>query len=512
MSPSAPAHTRLRTSRRARRDGEPFPLRRRERNRLPVERERSGVSTLALVALATLAGAVARLLMTHGLSLEEITLVDQAHLTFGGLITRLARHGVHPPLVPVLEWCIVRTLGDGELAVRLPALVAGIALVPAVAWLARELFDRRTATIAAALAAVMPVLVWYSQDASGYELVALFGTLALTGAVRAGRGGDARDWALHAVAASLAVWADWSGAFVVLATELVLMITVLDTSHSPSERRRLLIGWGLGTLALACQLAVLGLLFASQLTHAGGLSGVATVSATGVTFYTVVSNVSWALFGFPPSAVTTGFSAVWPLGMLASLVLIGRGVSRSGWLLLLGALVVALATLLLGIAVPGAFDVRYALAAVPPITILFAALASTWPRSQLGRMLVVLTLLALLTGALVVQQLDPQNPRRYDYTQALGPVTREVHRGDAVLYEPADLGIVLRHDAPTLHAAPLTTRLPTRAQAGNVFVITSFTGQGALRRLLDRELGALRATRRLVRHRSYPGVQVWWFR
>jgi hypothetical protein len=45
-----------------------------------------------------------------------------------------------------------------------------------------------------------------------------------------------------------------------------------------------------------------------------------------------------------------------------------------------------------------------------------------------------------------------------------------------------------------------------------VFVITSFENSPRLLALRDRELGALRATRHLVSHQSYPGVEVWWFR
>jgi len=45
-----------------------------------------------------------------------------------------------------------------------------------------------------------------------------------------------------------------------------------------------------------------------------------------------------------------------------------------------------------------------------------------------------------------------------------------------------------------------------------VFIITSFENSPRLLALRNREIGALRATRHLVRYRSYPGVEVWWFR
>jgi hypothetical protein len=66
-----------------------------------------------------------------------------------------------------------RLFGDGLLAVRLPALVAGIALVPAVYAAARSLYDRESGLVAAALTAVSAPLVEYSVNARGYTLVCL---------------------------------------------------------------------------------------------------------------------------------------------------------------------------------------------------------------------------------------------------------------------------------------------------------------------------------------------------
>ena len=82
-------------------------------------------------------------------------------------------------------WLTVRAFGDGELAVRLPSLIAGTLVIPALYELGRELYDRRTGLVAAAFAAVSPLLIWYSQEARMYAFVALFGLLALLTQLRA---------------------------------------------------------------------------------------------------------------------------------------------------------------------------------------------------------------------------------------------------------------------------------------------------------------------------------------
>lgn len=467
---------------------------------------------MVLVTALTLVGAGIRVAATHGLSAEEIRNGDQAHQSLDNLLTGLAHGGVKPPLLPVIEWCIVRLAGDGDLLVRLPALVAGVLLIPVTAWLADELFDRRTAVVAALLTAVGPILVWYSQDATGYQLVALFGTLTVLAAVRAIRRGRTVDWALHAVAAALTVWSDWSGVLIVAATELVLLMELYRRRRTGAPVRPFLRGWGLATLALAYQLAPLGLLFASQLNSSGGLTGVTTVSASGVSFNDAVSNLVWALFGFHASAVTTALAAAWPLAMLASLVLLGRGTDRRFTLLLVCGLVPVLGVLALGIAVPGAFDVRYGIAAVPPLVVLFSRMATAWPRGRTPRLLVIATIVIVLVGSLVDQQVDSGNPRAFDYRKALQRVEKEAGPRAAVFYDPASLDIVFAHFAPGLDASPLTKHLPTRLQAGNVFVITSGADSGAPLALRNREIGALNATRRLVSHHTYPGVEVWRYR
>lgn len=491
--------------------GEPFPLTPRARARLPIA---SGISTgraLTWVLALMVAGTGIRVAAARDLSAEEIRTVDQAHLSFGDLLSSLSHRGVKPPLLPALDWLTVRVAGSGDFWIRFPSLVAGVALIPVTAWLASELFGHTAAAVAALLAAVAPILVWYSQEATGYALVALFGTLALTGAVRAARDGRARDWSLHTLAAALAVCADWSGIFVVVATEAALLLALLQRRRQGAPLRPSARGWAVASLALAALLTPLGFLLAAQLGH-GGLAAVTTVSASGVDFYPAVSNLSWALFGFHPTAVTTALAAAWPLAMLVSLALLGRGTSRRFTLLLVAALVPALAVLALGIAVPGAFDVRYGIAAVPPLIVLFARMATAWTRTRSGRRLFVAALVIVLAGALVDQQADAGNPRRFDYRQALDQVRREAGPGAAVFYDPASLRLVLAHYAPSLDARPLTTRLPTRREAGSVFVIASGADSGAPLALRFREIGALDATRRLVGFHRYPGVQVWRYR
>src|SRR5262249_60139455 len=99
-----------------------------------------------------------------------------------------------PPLSFVILWATTRAFGYGEVAVRLPSIIAGTLLVPALFIAGRALFDRRAGLLAATLGAVAPLVVWYSQEARMYLLVMLFATLAVWAQARILNDGRARDW------------------------------------------------------------------------------------------------------------------------------------------------------------------------------------------------------------------------------------------------------------------------------------------------------------------------------
>lgn len=476
------------------------PLRRRE--------DVSGRTSLLLLAAAIAIAAAIRLALPRGLWLDEAISVHQAHLGLGAMLQELAQTDRHPPLYPLVLWATVHLGGTSDLALRLPSIVAGVLVVPALFALGRELYDRRTAVLAALLGAISPLLVWYAQEARMYGFVTLFAVLAVLGAARAMRNGRVLDWALYALAASLLLWTHWFAGLVVVCTQVAFAV------HAWRQRpgRRFAIGWGLSVAALAWQAVVLGTMALDQV-HAtgtgGGYAGAAG-GGTGVSFYTVTANLTWILGGFQPPHVTELLSAVWPLGMLAALFVLGRRASHSTKLLLLCAFGPLLALLVLGFANPSIFEVRYFIAAVPLVVLLLArTIADTRPGT--GRWLVGAGIAALLLVALGVQQLDPANPRRYDEREAIAAARHAMGPRDVLLYEPPELGYLLERYAPDLQARPLDGALPTRRQAPHVVVLASFLDQARYKRVVDRQLGALRYARKPVPMADKPGVKLWRF-
>ncbi|HEY2217039.1 MAG TPA: glycosyltransferase family 39 protein, partial [Solirubrobacteraceae bacterium] len=115
---------------------------------------------------------------------EAFTPVHVFHSGLGATMHSVVHSENTPPLWYLLAWVDVRLFGDGALALRLPSALAGIATVPVVWAIGSELAGRRTALIAAALVAVNPLFIWYSQEARAYGLFVLFSALALLCFVR----------------------------------------------------------------------------------------------------------------------------------------------------------------------------------------------------------------------------------------------------------------------------------------------------------------------------------------
>ena len=101
----------------------------------------------------------------------------------------------------------VTVFGNEPWAVRLPALVAGIALVPATFALGRVLYGRIAALLAAALVAGSSTLVEYSTNARGYTLVALATVVLFLAAARALENDSVGAWGVVPIVGALGLYA-----------------------------------------------------------------------------------------------------------------------------------------------------------------------------------------------------------------------------------------------------------------------------------------------------------------
>jgi 4-amino-4-deoxy-L-arabinose transferase-like glycosyltransferase len=110
-----------------------------------------------------------------------------------------------PPLYYAVAWLWTQVTGTGEVGLRSVSAVAGVATVPVAYLLGAELRSRRAGIVAAALVAVNPMLLWYSQEARAYALFVLLSAISLLYCVRAAERGRRRDSIGWGVASALAL-------------------------------------------------------------------------------------------------------------------------------------------------------------------------------------------------------------------------------------------------------------------------------------------------------------------
>ncbi len=305
-----------------------------------------------------------------------------------------AREGITPPYF-VLMWGWARVVGDGDAALRSLSALAGVATVPVAYAIARQLGQRpRVARGAALLVAVNPLLVWYSQEARPYSLLALLGALSLLAAIRADQRGRRSDLLWWGVAGAAAVAVHYFAAFLVLGE----VIALLARRRVPP---RLVLVGGAPIVLVLLALVPVALEQHSHAANRDWISGFA-LSAR------LEEAGRSSLVGPSP-----GVDRLW-LAPLVVIVIAGAVTARrtarrdrrvAGALALLGAVAVAppLGAALAGIDV---FLGRYLLAAAVPVAVALAVLLLAAPGARLG-MAAVLVVAALWVAADAAVARDP---------------------------------------------------------------------------------------------------------
>ena len=142
---------------------------------------------------------------------------------FGGMLAAIPETERTPPLYYVLAWGWTRIFGLGEAGVRSFSALVGIALIVVAYCAGRELFSRRVGIVAAALVATNPFLIWYSQEARAYALLALLGGLSFLFFLRARAGKEhALPW--WSAMSALALLTHYYAVFLVAAEAACLLL------------------------------------------------------------------------------------------------------------------------------------------------------------------------------------------------------------------------------------------------------------------------------------------------
>jgi mannosyltransferase len=296
---------------------------------------------------------------------EIITVARVLPGSFRHMFDQIRKSESNPPLYYVVAWTWSKLFGTGEAGLRSLSALLGAATIPVAFLAGREALSDRAGLIAAAIVAVNPMLIWYSQEARSYAMLIFFGALSLLFFLRSLHGARGRDLACWGLASAAAFCSHYFAGFAV-AIEAVWLLVAL-----PARRRAVLIAVG-GTALVG--VALLPLLL-SQLS-AIKTGWIAHIPLSRRTFHAAVSFLIGETGGVIAERPRTGYALVPALLVGVALLLLAvrgsRRERRAALAPLVVGLGVVLAPLLLALAGKDYLDGRNLLPALAPLAVVAA--------------------------------------------------------------------------------------------------------------------------------------------
>jgi mannosyltransferase len=322
---------------------------------------RTPVRGLAILGLILAVAAFLRFwaLGRQGLWFDEARTAWFMHGTPGQMLRALPRTESTPPLYYLAAWGWSRIFGDTELGLRSLSALVGVFAVALAYAAGRTLATRRVGHVAAALVAVNPFLVWYSQEARAYSLLVFLGALSFWLFARARANPTPKALAAWAFASALALWTHYSAAFLVV-PELALLLA----------GRRPQLGWRLGASAAvgAVGLALLPMAHQER-SHTPWIRQIPL-------HIRVDQIVHDFAVGFPPAAGRLAVVLAGIAGIVAVALLAARadpGEQRAAAIAAIVGIAAIALPLLLALAGTDYLDARNVIAALVPLAVVAAA-------------------------------------------------------------------------------------------------------------------------------------------
>jgi mannosyltransferase len=351
---------------------------------------------------------------------EAITwLIVSAPLREG--VDRVIMDVVQPPL----HYLLLRpfaALGLSEFALRFPSVIFGVASIPLMYRLAREMAgtpgrERRVGLLAALLLAANPFHVWFAREARNYELVFLLSVAILYMFHRVVR--DQRGWLWFTVASALAYLTHYFALFLAL-VQLIYYLLSFHANHGSLGR------WLAAQILAGIPLMLWVVAVVSEETARGALGWIPQVSPYAILFTLwnfailyVENNLWWEVVGLP---------------FFASVLVLGLRARPQRMLLILWLFLPCLIILLLSRAMGYGFYVdRYFILSLPAFVLLLARGLGQVRYKPLLYLLAV-CLLVVSTAATVRIYSAPELAKQ-DWREAMSIVASNWQPGDLKVVE-----------------------------------------------------------------------------
>ena len=370
-------------------------------------------------------------LTVQSLWYDEAVSASLVRRSFSSMLRAIPNSESTPPLWYVLEWIWARIFGTSEFALRSFSALCGTLLIVVAFEVTRAFCGREwLAVTVAAVTAVSPIMVWYSQEARAYALYVLTSALSLLFFARARRSGQARTVWLWAVASALALATHYFAGFVIAGEAVLLLI-------------------GLGWRRVAAPVALV-LATAAALAPLARYQDEHVVAGLSIGEASVEARLRETVIRFVSMFTEPGGTAILIAALAVGGMLIWRARSTRGaqLLLLLAAAELVTPVLLAALGVFDVFNFRNVLAAWLPLVIVMLA---GLPRGTVGVVAGVSVSAALLVASIgIAVRVGPQR----DSWRTVAELLRELPGRRVVVGERGELRYTLSYYLPALRPLP----------------------------------------------------------
>ncbi|MBL0044924.1 MAG: glycosyltransferase family 39 protein [Flavobacteriales bacterium] len=277
--------------------------------------EHSSASHKRFVLLVILVGAALRisqlaLPLTYD---EAVTCAVYATRSFGFIFsdyTSPANHFLHTALVK----CSVAVFGFHRWSLRLPALIAGLLVMPLFYVFVRVMFNRYIALMALSFVAASGALISYSALARGYSLTWLFMMCALLAGRHFAKRNNWVSALMVAVFCAFGMWVVPSMVFVSITVYVWLAFYLVVNYESTLGKRFARLGASFGLFLLLTTLVYAPVVSLHSIDHV--LHHPALGENTWVVFASTEQDRTFELWDFFSSTATTWLSALGFVGLV----------------------------------------------------------------------------------------------------------------------------------------------------------------------------------------------------
>ena len=282
-------------------------------NSLPVEAS-SRHALLLLLCLTVIAFGIRSYRLDLGIWLDEImTFVNYMPLPLGDILTTYDDANNHL-LFTLLARFSFSVFGESVWSLRLPAVIFGVASIPALYFFARQVASGREALFSAALFAFSYHHVWFSQNARGYTALLFWTLVSSTFLLIALRSNRIPHWLLYAICAAMGAFTHLTMGFVIVAHFCIYVVVAYKQKSDKIAEKWIGCFVGFVFTGLLCyQLYALVL---PQMAGGGLASGAqGTVSEWTNPLWTVLEIVKGMQIGFSTGFVALAAFAVFGIGL-----------------------------------------------------------------------------------------------------------------------------------------------------------------------------------------------------